>query len=256
MDYRQVRRPVAFRLYLITDRKLAEPHGGLVKVAERALRAAAHHPSGIGVALQLREKDLGANDLYRLALALRPVCSRYGAPLIVNDRMDVARAAGADGVHLPADSFGPAQARSYLGPSALVGVSAHQAAEVEASARAGADFAVYGPVFTPLSKPGIAVLPDGAERLAAACKARAIPVFALGGMTAPRVEELGRAPALSIGGAKLFHGVALIGAVFGADESGAAVVRLLDALAGCFSAPPGPPRQSPPAKAARGSRAT
>ena len=223
------RRRVPFRLYLITDRNLAARRGGIVEVAEAALSAASATAQPGAVALQLREKDMEARELYELARALRELCSRYGAALLVNDRVDVAIAAGADGVHLPANSFAVADARRLVGSTRLIGVSTHEAGEVGATATAGADFAVYGPVYEPLSKASYGAA-RGAEELGAACRAGAgLPVFALGGITAERIAELGGTPALSEGGRPA--GVAVIGAVFGADDPGAATRTLLDALA-------------------------
>jgi thiamine-phosphate pyrophosphorylase len=157
------RRRVSFRLYLITDRNLAARRGGVVAVAEAALSAASASDQPGAVALQLREKDMEARPLYELARALRELCSRYGAALLVNDRVDVAIAAGADGVHLPANSFAVADARRLVGATRLIGVSTHEAGEVGGAAAAGADFAVYGPVYEPLSKAsyGAAPRPQG-----------------------------------------------------------------------------------------------
>jgi len=222
------RRRVPFRLYLITDRNLAARRGGVVAVAEAALSAASATAQAGAVALQLREKDMEARALYELARALRELCSRYGAALLVNDRVDVAIAAGADGVHLPANSFALADARRLVGATRLIGVSTHEAGEVRAAATAGADFAVYGPVYEPLSKASYGAA-RGAESLGAACRAAGLPVFALGGITAERIAELGGTPALSEGGRPA--GVAVIGAVFGADDPAAATRALLDALA-------------------------
>src|ERR1700684_2511368 len=114
------KRRIGFRLYLITDRRVVKG-GDLVAACVAALSAA---PSG-SVALQLREKDLPARELYELALRLREVCTRAGALLIVNDRVDVAIASQADGVHLPFDSIGVSMARKLLGPERLIGVSSH-----------------------------------------------------------------------------------------------------------------------------------
>jgi thiamine-phosphate pyrophosphorylase len=223
------RRRVPFRLYLITDRNLAALRGGVVAVAGAALSAASATDQRGAVALQLREKDMEARGLYELARALRELCSRYGAALIVNDRVDVAIAAGADGVHLPANSFAVADARRLVGATRLIGVSTHEAGEVGAAAAAGADFAVYGPVYEPLSKASYGAA-RGAEFLGAACRAGAgLLVFALGGITAERIAELGGTPALIEGGRPA--GVAVIGAVFGADDPAAATRALLDALA-------------------------
>jgi thiamine-phosphate pyrophosphorylase len=239
-----------FKIYLITDRKLAAPHGGLIAMTEAALSAA---PPAT-VAVQLREKDLDARKLVELARELRLVCDRYHARLIVNDRIDVAIAAGADGVHLPAKSFAVADARALIGSGGLVGVSTHSDREVIAASQAGADFVVYGPVFDPVSK---AAYTDarGAEGLMAACRAASIPVFALGGITAARIREL-RArvetahalPAAAAHGhlvaeaakggvagtsdaAASAAGVAVIGAIYGASDPAAAIRDLVDALA-------------------------
>jgi len=219
-----------FKLYLISDRKLAAAHGGLLAVVEAALSAASTTAAGArAIALQLREKDLGARELYELACALRERCARYGAALIVNDRIDVAIAAKADGVHIPANSFAVADARALLGALGLVGVSAHEVGEVGAAAAAGADFAVFGPVYDPLSKAAYGPA-RGAEVLGAACRAAGgMPLYALGGITAERARELGGAAALIERGR--LAGVAVIGAVMGADDGGAATRALMRALA-------------------------
>jgi thiamine-phosphate pyrophosphorylase len=218
-----------FRLYLITDRKIAAAHGGLVAQVEAALSAASTcAPSG-AVAVQLREKDLEARALYELARALRERCSRYGSALLINDRIDVAIAAGADGIHLPVNSFAVADARMLFGPSALVGLSTHQPEEVASAAEAGADFVVYGPVYDPLSK-GRYGPARGAAMLDVACQAApAMPVYALGGITSERVHELYRAATLEERGRPA--GVAVIGAILGADDVTKATRELLSALA-------------------------
>src|SRR6266852_2040572 len=135
-----------FKLYLITDRKLAGD--SLIPICEEALAAA---PPG-SLAIQLREKDLPVRELFELALQLKERCAKYGAALVINDRIDVALAAEADGVHLATNSIDATDARQLLGPSKMIGVSTHNLAEVDAAVRAGADFVVFGPVFEPLSK--------------------------------------------------------------------------------------------------------
>ncbi len=99
----------------------------------------------------------------------------------------------ADGVHLPFDSIGVSMARKLLGTRRLIGVSSHSPPDVAGAAREGADFAVFGPVFDPLSKPATGPA-WGASGLKAACAAGAIPVFALGGMTPERTRELFASP--------------------------------------------------------------
>jgi thiamine-phosphate pyrophosphorylase len=211
---------VGFRLYLITDRHVVKG-GDLVAACVAALSAA---PSG-SVALQLREKDLPARELYELALRLREVCTRAGALLIVNDRVDVAIAAQADGVHLPFDSIGVSMARKLLRPERLIGVSSHSPPDVSGAAREGADFAVFGPVFDPLSKPATGPA-WGESGLEAACHAGAIPVFALGGITPERAREL----FASTNPTARPAGVASIGAVFGADSPALATAAMLAAM--------------------------
>jgi thiamine-phosphate pyrophosphorylase len=211
---------VNFRLYLITDRRVVKG-GDLVSACEAALSAA---PPGT-VALQLREKDLPARELYELARRLRTICTRAGALLLVNDRVDVAIAAEADGVHLPFDSIGVSMARRLLGRGRLIGVSSHSPPDVSGAAREGADLAVFGPVFDPLSKPaaGPAWGPSGLE---AACEAGTIPVFALGGITPQRARALFASPEMAARPA----GVASIGAIFAADSPARATAAMLTAM--------------------------
>jgi thiamine-phosphate pyrophosphorylase len=184
------------------------------------------------VALQLREKDLEAGELVALARGLRAICDRYHARLLVNDRIDVAIAAHADGVHLPGDSFAVADARALIGSGGIVGVSTHDEAEVIAAARAGADFVVYGPVFDPLSKASYTAA-RGAEGLNAVVRAAAIPVFALGGITAGRVRELGGADRNDEARGRRMGpaGVAVIGAIYDAPDPAVAMRDLVNAIA-------------------------
>jgi thiamine-phosphate pyrophosphorylase len=183
------------------------------------------------IALQLREKDLEARELVELARALRVICDRHHARLLVNDRLDVAIASCADGVHLPANSFAIADARALIGHDRLVGVSTHEPAEVISASCAGADFVVYGPVFDPISK-GAHTAARGANGLIAACSAASIPVFALGGMTAARVRELRAQFGIAKAKKAIAHParVAVIGAIFGSPDPTSATRDLIDAL--------------------------
>lgn len=196
------------RLVLVTDRHAT---GGrdLVEVVTAALEA------GLP-AVQLREKDLPGRPLLVLAERLRAVTSRHGALLFVNDRVDVAVAAGADGVHLGGGSMPVAAARGLLVPGALVGVSTHAPGEVRAAAAAGADFAFFGPVYATPTKPS----PQGEVRLAEAVRAAAIPVLAIGGVTAAEIAAV-----RAVGAA----GVAVIRAILAAADPAAATRRLLTA---------------------------
>ncbi len=219
----------SFNLYLITDRKLAARHGGLAAAVEAALSAASTAAAPGAVAVQLREKDLEARELYEQGCVMRELCSRYHAPLLINDRVDVALAINADGMHLRTDSIYVRDARELLGPSRLIGVSTHTADEVADAAREGADFVVFGPVYPPLSKPASGVA-GGAQALSAACHAASgMPVFALGGITPARIGDLAGAGALFERARP--SGVAVIGSVFAADNPAAATCDLLEALA-------------------------
>jgi thiamine-phosphate pyrophosphorylase len=200
----------------------------LIAMTAAALSAA---PPGT-VALQLREKDLDAGELIALARQLRTICDRYRARLVVNDRLDVAIAARADGIHLPANSFAVADARTLLGDRKLVGVSTHDAEEVVGADRSGADFVVYGPVFDPLSK-GNYTTARGVKGLSAAVRAASIPVFALGGISAARARELGTTDRIANPHGQIIQpaGVAVIGFIYGAPDPAAAMRDLVSAIA-------------------------
>jgi len=203
-----------FSIYLITDRRLA--CSGLLATCDEALAVTQAHR--IKVAVQLREKDLTARELYELACSMRSLCTRRDALLIVNDRIDVAIASGADGVHLPSDSFAVRDARRLLGPSRLIGVSTHSRAQLDAASEA--DFAVFGPVFDPVSKKAYGPA-TGPAALAEACASTSIPVYALGGITPARIPEIRNSGAA---------GVALIGAIVAAARPGEAMGELIEAM--------------------------
>ncbi len=128
------------RIYLVTDRRAISDLPGAVAAALSVL------PIGTA-AVQLREKDLSPAELLELARTLLPLCRSAKAPLLVNSRLEVVKAARADGVHLPADGPPVGDARRHLGPGALIGRSCHSKEEVARAAQEGADFAVFGPVW-------------------------------------------------------------------------------------------------------------
>ena len=199
------------RVYFVTDR--AQTRGRpLADVVEAALRGGVR-------AVQLRERHLPARDLLALAVALRSLTSRHDALLLINDRIDVALACGADGVHLPVHSFRVGEARTLLGPSKLVGVSTHTVDEVPQAADAGANFVVFGPVFDTPSKRTLGV-PVGLDALERACASN-IPVLAIGGVTAETC-----AATRARGGA----GVAVIREIAAADDPEMAARRLVGAV--------------------------
>jgi thiamine-phosphate pyrophosphorylase len=199
---------VDFRVYLITDRRI--PSGGdLLGTVTKALQGGVR-------AVQLREKDLPARDLFLLAERMRERTEEYGARLFINDRADVARAVGADGVHLGVLSIPPREARRLLGPQAVIGCSAHNAQELRQAREGGADFVTFGPVYPTPSKDPFGP-PVGVPALAEACRTAGIPVFALGGIGSGNLEEVARAGCF---------GVALISGILGAADPRAASALL------------------------------
>jgi len=200
---------IDFRLYCVTDRQ---------HTAGRPLLDVVHSALDGGVrAVQLREKDLEGGALYRLAAQLRELTARYQARLLINDRVDVALAVEADGVHLGQTSFPVVVARRLLGPGKLIGVSTHNPEEITAAA--GADFLVFGPVYATPSKAKYGD-PQGLARLRQAAQSP-IPLFAIGGITVERVTEV-----LTNGA----HGVAVISALSAAPDPMRAASALVSQL--------------------------
>ena len=201
-----------FDLYVVTDRQLT---GGqpLRLVVEAALRGGVR-------AFQLREKDLPPRELYPLALEMRRLTQRYGARLLINDRVDVALAVDADGVHLTTTSLPASVARQVLGPGRLIGASTHTLAEVQAAAEGGADFLVFGPVFFTPSKAPYGE-PVGLDALRTARAAVTLPILAIGGVKKANLDQVLAAGA---------DGIAVISAVISADDPMAASQDLLATL--------------------------
>ncbi len=196
------------RLIVITDRALAAP-----RAVEHVVRAALEAGAP---AIQLRDKAADARALFEQARALRRLTRAHGALLFVNDRLDVALAAGADGVHLGPDDLPVAAARRAVPPDFLVGFSTD---DPETARRAAADGAVYigcGAVFGTRTKDvgDEHIGPPGLKRVVDAVR---VPVLGIGGVTADTVAELAR-----VGAA----GAAVVGAVMKADDV-AAIVRAL-----------------------------
>jgi thiamine-phosphate pyrophosphorylase len=212
------------RLYIVTDRA-ATGNRSLVEVVTRALDGIAGSGLAPGdVAVQLREKDLAGRALVELARPLRDVTAAAGVALYVNDRIDVALAVGADGVHLGGTSLTPAEVRAFA-PALAIGVSTHRIADVQAAAgqaAAGkASFAVFGPIRDTPSKRALGQ-PVGLEPLAEAARLP-LPLLAIGGIdAADTVAEVIAAGA---------HGVACIRAIMAAADPAKAVRDLAVALA-------------------------
>jgi len=198
-------------LLLVTDR--AQARGPLADLVAAACAGGCRWVS-------VREKDLAEGAQIALAQSLKPIAQRCGARLTLHGEPATARAAGLDGVHLPG-SGDPAAARAALGPTALIGISIHSAADATALDRSLVDYAVAGPAFATASKPGYGPA-LGVDGLAAICRATPVPVIAIGGIAAhaiPEVMEAGVA------------GVAVMGTVMRAAEPRRSIEDLLAALA-------------------------
>lgn len=182
-------------LYYITDRRGLADEDIVGKIEQAAA-------AGIDL-VQIRERDLSARRL--LALAETGLARTRGSEtrLLVNDRLDIALAAGADGVHLPSQGLPVGEVRGRF-PALLVGASCHNLEELRRAEEGGADFAVFGPVFETASKRAYGP-PVGLERLAEAVRAARIPVLALGGINLENAVECLRAGAAGIAAISLFQ---------------------------------------------------
>jgi thiamine-phosphate pyrophosphorylase len=196
----------------ITDPRWSDDE--LASGAEAMLRAV---PSG-SIAVQIRDKVRAGGAVLALAERLRVICSRHGAELYVNDRLDVALAVGADGVHLGATAVGVIDARRLLGPAAFISTSAHHVDDVDRARSAGATAVLVSPIYASLGKGP----PRGAKALSES-KARAgdVRVYALGGVEIGNVGECIRAGA---------GGVAVVRALWGARDPSEAATHLVDAV--------------------------
>jgi thiamine-phosphate pyrophosphorylase len=201
------------RLCLVTDRTQTRDRD-LISVVGECLAA------GLP-AVQVREKDLPAAELARLCRALRPLTAARGAWLIVNDRVDVALAVGADAVQRTTVSLAIEDIRAVADQRLRIGASVHGLEEALAAQEAGADWVVFGPVYDTPSKRRYGP-PQGLEALRRVAAATRVPVIAIGGITPERVREVRAAGAA---------GVAVISAILTADRPGDATRRFLDALA-------------------------
>lgn len=194
-----------FQIHLITDRKAAQ---GDVPVGVRAaLRGGVDW-------VQLREKSGPALELYEVAEAVIPQARRAGAGVLINDRIDVALATGADGVHLAGKSLPPEKARELF-PSGLLGASVHSLGEAKKAAAAGVDYVTFGHVYPTSSKPGMK--PRGVIELAEIVESMKIPVVAIGGIDVSNVHEV-----LETGAS----GIAIISAIIAARNPEAAARKL------------------------------
>jgi thiamine-phosphate pyrophosphorylase len=155
--------------------------------------------------LQIRERSLSAGVLYALTAAIAKLTRGSNTKLLVNDRADIAATAGADGVHLASSSLPAHVVRKAFGDEFLIGVSTHSVADALVARTEGADFAVFGPVFSTPSKVKYGE-PQGLKQLEAVTSALGdFPVLALGGINIERVEDCISAGAQGVAGIRMLN---------------------------------------------------
>jgi len=210
-----VMQPDQWHTYLLTQASLSKGRS-TTDIVEAALEG------GVD-AVQLREKGVDIGTRYELGRELRDLTTEAGVDLIVNDRVDLAHAIGADGVHLGQSDLPVSAAREILGPEATIGASVSTVSEARLAAITGADYLGVGAVYGTDSKPDAESADDalGLDRLADIAAAVKLPVVAIGGVTPDNAAAAIEAGASS---------VAVISAVTGADDPAAAVSELRAAV--------------------------
>lgn len=169
-----------YSIYLVTDDGCLQGRA-LIDCVRKALEGGA-------TLVQYRAKTASSAEMYAEALQLKALCDSFNVPLIINDRLDIAMAVGAAGVHLGQDDLPCAAARKILGEDYIIGVSAHNPAEAKAALQSGADYLGCGAVFGTATKADVKKL--GTDGLAAICKAKGLPVVGIGGVTADNYREV------------------------------------------------------------------
>ncbi len=202
-----------FKLYLITDRKLFKAHCSMYLEIETVLEAGVK-------AIQLREKDMPARELLDMAYWMRELTNEYAARFFVNDRVDIALAVKADGIHLGRNSIPPHTVRKISGNKLLIGVSTHSIDEAVQAEKEGADFITFGPIYKTPSKLKYGT-PIGVDTIKKVKALSSLPVFAVGGIRIERVKEVMDAGA---------DGIALISAIMSAENKGKTTEEFLRLL--------------------------
>ncbi len=198
------------RLYLVSDRGTFAEKASLYSAIEESLKGGLR-------ALQLREKEIAIRELLRMAYELREITQRHGAKLFINDRVDVAIAVEADGVHLGRNSIPASAAKKITKGRLMIGVSTHSLAEAADAEQDGADFITFGPIYHTPSKMRYGE-PLGIEALRKVTAEVSVPVLAIGGITVGRVKEV-----MDSGSS----GVAVISAILGSHDKKQTTERIL-----------------------------
>jgi thiamine-phosphate pyrophosphorylase len=188
-------------LHLVTDRHRLAPSSAFAEARALLLEQARHAvAAGVDV-IQVRERDLEPRELVPLVEEVVALARSTATRVVVNDRLDVALAAGAGGVHLPTRGIPPAEARRIVPDGFLIGRSVHRIDEVRAAA--GSDYLIAGTVWPSLSKPAAAPL-LGVGGLSEVVRAADVPVLAIGGVTVDRAHDVLATGAAGIAAIGLF----------------------------------------------------
>ena len=196
-------------LYAVTDQSWLKEGQTLLSVCEDVLVNGATF-------LQIREKDLDAGSFEAEAASLKALCARYGVPYVVNDSVEIALAIDADGVHVGQSDIRGRDIRKLMGPDKILGISAGTVEEAVAAENAGADYIGVGAVFGTSTKKNARNLT--VEKLREITNAVSIPVVAIGGINARNLMELSGSGV---------DGVAVVSAIFAAEDPGKATAELL-----------------------------
>ena len=190
---------INYSIYLVTDHNCLQGRDFLGCI-EKALRG--------GVTLvQLREKNVDGGIFLQRALVVKASCDKYNVPLLINDRIDIALACQAAGVHLGQDDIPPSVARAILGPDAIIGVSAHSCEEAIAAEKEGADYLGVGAVFPTNSKDDASEV--GLNMLKEIQQISKLPIVGIGGINAQNYEQVRAAGA---------QGAAIISGILAAEN--------------------------------------
>ena len=195
-------------LYAITDRSWLDGRS-LAKDAEKALKGGA-------TCLQLREKELCAEEFLKEAEELKELCAAYKVPFIINDNVDIAVACGADGIHVGQSDMDALRVRGIVGGGMIVGVSAQTVEQALEAEKSGADYIGVGAVFSTSTKLDAGTI--SLDTVREICGAVSIPVVAIGGISEENIMKLKGSGV---------DGVSVISAIFAAKDIEAAAVRLL-----------------------------
>ena len=201
------------KVYAVTDRRFLNGRR-LVDDVEKTIKGGATF-------IQYREKSgqLNREEMIAEAKDIKELCAKYHVPFVIDDDVAMAKEVGADGVHVGQDDMACQLAREKLGQEAIIGVSAQTVEEAIEAEKQGADYLGVGAVFPTNSKDDAIEVPK--ETLKAICEAVSIPVIAIGGVTADNTKELKGTGIV---------GVAVISAIFGADDIVFATQKLSEAV--------------------------